>query len=136
MFDGENLATGPTRSYNASTQLSGYNAYKAFDEDKTTRWSSTGDEYNDGWLEVDFGQTLTFNHVVIKKYNALSQSKSFKIQYYDGSWHDAYTGGYIGHTRICVFNPTTASKMRIAFTNETTGTPSIYEVKVFNTEFD
>jgi len=138
MFDSPSLAEG--RTYSASSDASDanndYSPMRAFDNDKLTRWSSAGNEYDDGWLEVDFGEMVSFNHVVIKRHYGISQSKSFKIQYYDGSqWNDAFIGGYIGRTRICVFNPVTGNKMRILFTGETTGVPSIVEVKVFNSRF-
>ena len=133
MFDSLNLAEGKT--YSASSVWStDYGAEKAFDGSLGTRWSSAGGEFNNGWLQVDFGETLTFNKVIIKECLTWNQSKSFKIQYWNGSqWLDAYTGNYIGTYKMCEFNPARGSKMRILFTNATGGCASIFDVKVFNT---
>jgi hypothetical protein len=132
MFDAANLAEG--RTYSASTEWSSdYAVAKAFDGDIRTRWSSAGKESNNGWLQVDFGQTTVFDEVVIKECVNWSQTKSFQVQYWNGDqWLVACPGTTIGQSRMCAFNPVRGSKMRILFTNSTGGCPSIWQVKVFN----
>ena len=106
---------------------SSYDADKANDTDYTTRWNSNTTD--NCWLEIDFGTTKTFSSTRITEY--LDRIQSYKIQYYDGTWKDAYIGTTIGNSKTDVFAPVTGSKARLYIVSAST-VPTIFEFEVYH----
>ena len=133
-----NLALG--KSYASSSNWDGnQTADNAFDSNPNTNWQAgnstgSGNGFNNSWLEVDFGNTTTFNTVALTEYD--NRTKGFRIEYWNGSsWQTAYTGTTIGASgveRSFTFPAVAGSKARVLFTSGTTFSPIIYEFEVAN----
>lgn len=120
----------------ASSVWSGdYTADKANDGDAETRWNSAGGDVNGSWLEIDFGQEVTFSKTRLTQF--ADRILSYKIQYYDGQWKDAYTGGQLGSGSTDIFSAVTGTKTRL-YVVSANNVPSIYEFEVYSavTDFD
>jgi hypothetical protein len=114
---------------------SGYTAAMANDGDGGTRWNSANGDVNGSWLELDFGQEVTFNKTKLSQLD--NRIQSYKIQYDDGQWKDAYTGGVLGSGSTDVFPAVTGTKARL-YVVSAASVPSIYEFEVYSagTDFD
>ncbi len=88
-----------------------YNGAAAVDGDSGTRWA-TDDPVRECWLEVDLGEEITFNSVVIQEYS--SRVSQYQIEYWaDGAWQVAGTGTTIGDRRSNLFEQVTARRVRL-----------------------
>ncbi|MWV45354.1 carbohydrate-binding protein [Paenibacillus sp. HJL G12] len=127
-----NLAAGKAAS--ASDEYSSdYVAGKAVDGDGNSRWA-TKDGLTPYWLEVDLGESTTFNKIVVDEYG--HRTGNYKIQYGDGTeWKDAYTGNGLNSGQEILFTPVTGTKVRLYITSLSVTDPhgpSIFEFKVYN----
>jgi len=125
-----NLALG--RAYaSTSTWDANQTAPKAFDGQTATNWQACNGCWNGAWLEVDFGENVSFDKAVLSEYG--DRTTGYKIQYWNGAfWQDAYTGTTIGNTRTVSFSEVTGSKARIYFLSGTEYAPIIYEFEIYN----
>jgi len=123
-----NLASSATAS--ASSVWSGdYTADKANDDNWDTRWAAAAGDINGAWLEMDFGKEITFNRAGFQQYD--DRIQSYKIQYYNGSWQNAYVGGFMSESpETVVFDEVTGTKARI-FVTESTDVPTIFEFQIY-----
>jgi galactosylceramidase len=112
---------------------SGYTAAMANDGDVISRWNSAGNDVNGSWLEMDFGQEVTFNKTKLTQLD--NRIQSYKIQYDDGQWKDAYTGGQLGTGSTDSFPAVTGTKVRL-YVVSATAVPSIYEFEVYSAQTD
>jgi hypothetical protein len=103
-----------------------YEAAKAIDGSKDTRWAPSDEQKKDWWLEVDFGTSQTFNSTLINE--AFNRVTAYSIQYWNGSdWTTCASGTSIGADKVDKFNPVTASRVRLSIGSVSSGTPSICE---------
>jgi galactosylceramidase len=110
-----------------------YTAEKANDANSETRWNSAGADVNGSWLQLDFGQEVTFDRTKLTQFD--DRILSYKIQYYDGPWKDAYAGGQLGSESTNIFPAVTGTKARLYIETATT-CPSIYEFEVYSAQAD
>ena len=110
-----------------------YTADKANDGDAETRWNSAGGDINGSWLEMDFGQEITFSKTRLTQFD--DRILSYKIQYYYGQWKDAYAGVQLGWDMTNIFPAVTGTKARLYVVSATT-CPSIYEFEVYSAQSD
>jgi len=122
---GTNLALSATASA-SSVWSSSYTAAKANDANYITRWNSYT---NSCWLELDFGKTVTFASTRLTEYET-NRITGYRIQYYDGTWKDAYSGTTVGDSKVDTFPAVTGTKARL-YVDTATNTPSIYEFEVY-----
>jgi hypothetical protein len=109
-----------------------YEAAKAIDGARDTRWAPSDEQSKNWWLEVNFGTNQTFNSTLINE--ALNRVTSYSIQYWNGSaWTMCASGTSLGTNKVDKFDPVTASRVRLAIGSVSSGTPSIYE---FETHLD
>jgi len=109
-----------------------YEAAKAIDGSKDTRWAPSDEQSKDWWLEVNFGTDQTFNSTLIDE--AFSRVTSYSIQYWNGStWTTCASGRSIGTNKVDKFDPVTSSRVRLSIGSVSSATPSICE---FETHLD
>lgn len=130
-----NLAAGKLAT--ASTTWSpqaGYEASKVTDGDIATRWSSDDNQYNNQWIEVDFGATTSVNRVVVKEYgygNQNFQIDTYSLQYWNGTSYVNLTNGFtIGDVKTLDFPTVTTSKIRL-YVTKGRFLPSINEIEAY-----
>ena len=117
------------RTYQASDSAAEHSPEKAFDGDDETSWLGGG-ESHDSWLEIDFGEDVTFNKAFITANH--ESTEAYEIQYWDGSnWQTAYTSTSMDSARQEVyFETVTASKARMYF-NADESAPNIAEFAIY-----
>ena len=109
-----------------------YEAAKAIDGSKDTRWAPSDEQSKDWWLEVNFGTNQTFNSTLIDE--AFNRVTSYSIEYWNGSaWTTCASGGSIGANKADKFDPVTSSRVRLSIGSVSSATPSICE---FETHLD
>jgi hypothetical protein len=125
MFPGVNqqiLATASTEWRESGA----YEAAKAIDGSKDTRWAPSDEQSKDWWLEVNFGANQTFNSTLINE--AFNRVAAYSIQYWNGSaWTTCASGTSLGANKVDKFNPVTASRVRLSIGSVSSATPSICE---------
>ena len=116
----------------------GYEADKVGDGNLSTRWNAEIRTGGDQWLEVDFGEDVTFDRVrAMEEPTTAGRIKQYEIQYWDGeNWIDVAEGGqmngaFVEHT----FEPVTTNKMRL-YLSEVQDCASINEVEVYMGDSD
>lgn len=82
----------------SSISASTYEAYKAFDNDASTRWSSADNEGQGAWISYDFGKVTKVNKVTIYPFfsnGTMLMLKGYKIQGSNDNFasdiHDLYS---------------------------------------------
>lgn len=110
---------------------SGYEAELTIDGDYSTYWSIP-DGAVEAQLELDFGQEISFNRLLLQEFTPLGQRvKAFSLEAEkDGSWEKIASGTTIGYKRILRFPDVSAQKIRIRF-EDGKDIPLISEVGVF-----
>ncbi|MDH4158329.1 MAG: glycosyl hydrolase, partial [candidate division Zixibacteria bacterium] len=103
-----------------------YEAAKAIDGSKNTRWAPSDEQSKDWWLEVNFGTSQTFNSTLIDE--AFNRVTSYSIEYWNGSaWTTSASGSSIGTSKVDKFKPVTSSRVRLSIGSVSSATPSICE---------
>lgn len=122
----ENLAAG--QHYNSSAGLM---AEWAFDQSNGTAWQSFSRK--GGWLEVDFGQVISFDTVVLRE--AGLDVKGFRLQgSVDGkAYQDIYMQDKIEHYRLCTFDEVEGQYLRLYIENSDK-MPAIRSFEVYNVD--
>jgi alpha-L-fucosidase len=125
------LTTGANATAsNVYQNQTAYNAAKAVDGSRTTRWA-TDTGTHAAWLELDLGSAKMFQRAVINEAYA-GRVQSFQLQWCDGSaWQTFWTGTTLGDTWSQTFAPVTAQRVRLNILNATDG-PTIWEFQLFN----
>lgn len=105
-----------------------YAADKAVDIDPNSRWAS---EITNPWLEVNLGQDMAFDRVIVNEFvDAGNRVQSFKIEYLDrAQWLEAASGTTIGESLRLDFPEVTGSKVRLKIL-AASDYPSIWSFKV------
>jgi hypothetical protein len=95
-------------------------------------------------LEIDFGAPIRFDTVITREHTdrrttfspgsaaAPGRILSYRIQVWDGAWHDVVRGTRIGVSRTDRFPPVLAPKVRLYLTSAT-DSPIIDEFEVYKT---
>jgi hypothetical protein len=109
-----------------------YEAAKAIDGSKDTRWAPSDEQSKEWWLEVNFGTNQTFNSTLIDE--VFNRVTSYSIEYWNGSaWTTCVSGSSIGTNKVDKFDPVTSSRVRLSIGSVSSATPSICE---FETHLD
>jgi len=129
---GESLTSGKkAQASNVFKNNSRYAATMAVDDEEDTRWATDAD-VKQCWLEVDLGNSETFDHAVIDEcvdYGV--RVKSFELQRKDGEvWTTFYSGKGIGKHLDMTFPPVTARIVRLAIDGE--NGPTVKEFQLFS----
>lgn len=139
----ENLALNKEATAN-SVYREAYDASKAVDGVSNTRWGALSGYVTDEWIQVDFGEPVTFNKVVLDEYNARIKDYAIMVSDDGENWLDAATGTNTDpvtskNHRLweITFEPVTNQYMRIHVYNvnpegATEKEPSIWEIEVYN----
>lgn len=122
------MPTAASSTYGDHTNGNSYYGAQAVDGDTTTRWASQSE--TTPWLEIDFGKNTTFGKTVMVEYG--NRITGYTIQYYNGSWNTAFTGGNPADTQTDTFTAVTGSRVRLQVT-VSSSEPSIYEFEVYYT---
>jgi alpha-L-fucosidase len=105
-----------------------YSPDKAFDDDPSTRWGCDFGTHS-AWLEVDLGQPMTFDRVLIREPYGRVQKFELQAEKH-GQWFTFHRGTRIGEDFRPSFDPVTAQRVRLNLL-ETTEGPSIWEFQLF-----
>jgi alpha-L-fucosidase len=101
---------------------------RAFDDDPATRWGCDWGTHA-AWLEVDLGQSRTFDRVYISE--PYGRVRKFELQIQEGGqWRTFHHGTTIGEEFSATFAPVTGQHVRLNLL-ETTEGPSIWEFQLF-----
>lgn len=102
------------------------------DDDRETFWLA---ETLNPVLEVDFGEELVFNRLLLQEHIEDGQRvKQFSVEYYNqGSWHPLDRQTTIGYKRILRFPEVKASRLRLRIT-DARAVPCLSGVQVFYAE--
>jgi alpha-L-fucosidase len=105
----------------------------AFDGDPDTFWSAAV-QANHVAIEVSFDKPVTFNHALTMEWlNTGQHIEQYAVEVYkDGKWTAVARGRAIGHKKIDVFAPVTASRVRLNII-AATGDVSIREFQLYDT---
>lgn len=130
----EDFQTNLAQEAKVSSSLergSGYEAELTFDGDYSTYWTIP-DGAVEAQLELDFGQEISFNRLLLQEFTPLGQRvKAFSLEAEnDGGWEKIASGTTIGYKRILRFPDVSAQKIRIRF-EDGKDIPVISEVGVF-----
>jgi alpha-L-fucosidase len=129
---GESLTAGKrAKASNVYQNDKRFAAAKAVDDDEHTRWA-TDATTGPCWLEVDLGETKTFDRAVIQECVQYGvRVKAFELQFQDGkAWKTLHSGRGIGKNLEVTFAPVTARVVRLNIT-EAAGGPTISEFQLF-----
>lgn len=109
-----------------------YEAAKAIDGSKDTRWAPSDEPATNWWIEVDYGTNRTFNSTRVSE--AFNRVTSYAIQYWNGiTWATCASGTSLGENKVDKFDPVTCSRVRLWIYSVSSDTPSICE---FETHLD
>lgn len=127
------LAFGrPTTASNVFDDMSEYDASRATDDDRSTRWAT--DEIATAWLEVDLGELTTISRIEIEEPEEYQRVESFQVQRFDGrQWHVLEEGEAIGPQWTREVPPVPASRVRLIVWRSKGG-PTIDEFRVFSSQ--
>lgn len=122
----------PTTASNVFDDMSEYDASRATDDDRSTRWAT--DAVTAAWLEVDLGELTTISRIEIDEPEEYQRVESFQVQRYDGrQWHVLVEGDAIGTQWVREVPPTPASRVRLIILQSKDG-PTIDEFRVFSSQ--
>jgi hypothetical protein len=122
----------PTTTSNVFEEMSEYDASRATDDDRSTRWAT--DAVTAAWLEVDLGELTTISRIEIDEPEEYQRVESFQVQRYDGrQWHVLVDGDAIGTQWVREVPPTPASRVRLIILRSKEG-PTIDEFRVFSSQ--
>ncbi|MPQ44297.1 alpha-L-fucosidase [Clostridium tarantellae] len=131
---GENLALNQTVTASEEPYGAEYSASKAVDGDSNTRWA-TNDGTDSKWIEINLGQSVSFNRVVI---NEATQSgmgmriNKYKLEYWNGSSFVVLSEGTtIGNNFTVSFKEISSSKIKLTCSSNKYG-PTINEIGIYN----
>ena len=117
-YKGTNVALTARASassmYFTDAQNPGFEAFRANDNDETSKWIAR--TKNNQWLEMEWMQPQTINKIVINEFG--ENITNYKIQYWNGStWVDVASGNKCGKDKTIVFDAVTAKKCRLYITS-------------------
>jgi len=112
-------------------KASGYEADKAFDGDRNTRWNAGATANAPQWLEISFGAVETVDSV--KLWEHIGRITAYDILcWQNGQWKVCASGTTIGENGVTLsFDPVTTTKMRLNIT-ASAQSPTIWEFQAFN----
>jgi len=117
---------------NVFAQMSEYDASRAVDDDRSTRWAT--DDVATAWLEVDLGELTTIGRIEIEEPEEFRRVESFQVQSYDGrQWHVLLEGEAIGPQWTREVPPVEASRVRLIVLRSKGG-PTIDEFRMFGSQ--
>lgn len=104
----------------------------ALDNNPDTFWTAPAGSHH-SMLEVRFAQPFTFNRARTMEWLSDGQKiQSYAIEYWNGSkWKEITRAQAIGHEKIDLFAPVTASRVRLNILSST-GPATIREFQLFN----
>ncbi len=131
---GNDLVSAATYA-TASSSWNASNIVKAHDDDTAT---GVGNANDNVWIEYDLGGTKTLDYARVWDDNSGTwQIGKWKLQYFDGSWHDAfgYTAANSTGWNEVNFTDVSASKIRFYFqddiSQDSNHTVHVYEVECY-----
>lgn len=103
------------------------------DGNKSTYWA-TEDEVTEGWIELDFGNEIDLNRLVLQEHIALGQRViSFKVDaHIDGSYKEIARQSTIGYKRILRLPETKTDRLKVTIL-DAKACPTISNIEVYMT---
>lgn len=125
----ENLISGGHAI--AGCAVPGHEPQHAIDGKPDTWWQGTIG-VSAPWVEVDLGRSVTFDRAVVQEAIVTGQAvEAYRLLWWDGKqWRKACEGTTIGHKRIDIFSPVTASRIRLDLT-ATRGTATVRNLGLY-----
>ena len=126
---GTNLSLATTAS--SSSQQVGFEASKGRDGNVATIWRPT--TAANEWLQIDFAVPTLVNEFRLRE-EAGSTINRYVIQYWDSTtstWLGCFNGRTMGTNFIAPIVGRTTTKLRLAVTSTTSGTPGIAEFEAY-----
>jgi alpha-L-fucosidase len=105
----------------------------ALDGNPDTFWTAPAGSHH-STLEVAFSSPVTFNRTITMEWlNAGQRIQKYSIDVWTGTaWKAVFAAGAIGHKKIDVFPPVTASRVRLNILSSTDAAV-IREFQIYNT---
>lgn len=108
-------------------QIPEYEAFKANDAKKETRWLAA--QNDNQYLEIEWAKPQRFNQIIIDEFD--NQITSYKLQYWDkNKWKDIAKETTCGLNKVHDFKTVTSFKCRV-FIEKANQAASISEIKIF-----
>lgn len=105
-----------------------FEAFRANDDDASTRWWAT--KTKNQYLEVEWVKPQIFNQIIVDEYE--DNITTYKLQYWDGrAWQDIVEGTTCGANRTFLFDTVQATKCRL-FIVDAKKAPSVKELMVLH----
>lgn len=126
-----NYAEGVSvKATNVRGQSGKYSASGVLDSNPESYWA-TDDDVREGSIEIDFGEPLEMNALLLQEYIALGQRvRSFTIDVMiDGKYNQTAKGFTIGNRRLIKFKTVITSKLRINI--DAKASPLISNIEVY-----
>jgi alpha-L-fucosidase len=118
----------PAKASNVFQNQKGHGADKAVDDDPDTRWATDAGTHQ-AWLEVDLGQPVAIDAVMIDE-ACEGRVKKYELQFEDGgNWKTFFSGTTVGRHFKKSFEPVTARRVRLNILEATEG-PTIWEFQL------
>lgn len=117
-----------TPGYYASSNYSAeYDAGKAFDGDKNTRWNSQNGHSVGEWLMAYYEKTVTLDSLTVSEH--LDRISAYKVEYLDGDvWKSCAEGTTIGSSKEITFPAIKTKGIRLVMSTSNGDLPTIFEV--------
>ncbi|GER88093.1 glucosylceramidase [Dictyobacter vulcani] len=127
--------TGWTTSTSATPASTDNSAANVLDDDYTTHWSSTENQTNGQWFQIDMGSTQTFSQMTLDAGSDGDYPHGYQVSVSDdgANWSNpvASGNGSAQQPLSISFAPQTARYIRIVQTGSADSKWSIYEMNVY-----
>lgn len=128
---GDNLARKATAHADPAGPQGG-DVARAFDGDPDTFWSAPPNTHS-ATLELSFPKPVRFDRTVLMEWlNAGQRIQKYDLQAWKGkNWQTLHAGTSVGHKKIDIFPPTTATRVRLRIL-AATDSPAIREFQLYD----
>ncbi len=115
----------------ASSEWSGtYSAAMVVDGDPGTRWSAVRDAVTNSWIQIDLGQSESFDSIVLSEYSQRVNSFTIEVSSNAKDWKEVYSGESIPITAI-VFDKVSARYVKVNFL-EAMDEPGLWDIDIYD----
>ncbi|MDE5750942.1 MAG: discoidin domain-containing protein, partial [Duncaniella sp.] len=124
--------------WTASASVNNGSARNAIDGFVSTRWDSGGSQKAGQWFAVNFNKSINFNAIIMDSSASGNNDgpAAYIVEVYkDGAWVEVASGTNGGANCIALFEPQTATQVRVTQTGTKTNYWSIHEFYVASLDF-
>ncbi len=122
------------RASASSTWSDEFAPAKAIDGNQSTRWNSAKDQIAGAWLALEFAQPVRLDVLLIDQEVQWTRITAYALEEPDGEgWKPVFTGKDMPDSAVCRFPAVTVPRIRIRIDRTSGATPSLCEVRAYDT---